>query len=53
MSLISVAKKAVGDMKKGSLSTVMLAISRLFKLKKVVAGDMLKGLMENDSLKKF
>ena len=39
--LISVAKKAVGDMNQGSLSPVMLAISRLFKFKKVVVGDML------------
>ena len=38
MFLVSVAKKAVGDMKKGSLSTMVLAISRLFKFKKVVIG---------------
>ena len=53
MSLVSVAKKAVDDMKKGSLSNVMLAISGLFKFKKVVVGDMLNQLMENDSLKNF
>ena len=41
MSLVIVAKKAVGDMKKDRLSTMMLAISRLFKFKKVVVGDML------------
>ena len=52
MFLVSVAKKAVGDMKKGSLSTMVLAISRLFKFEKVVVGDMLNQLMENDSLKK-
>ena len=50
--MVSVAKKAVGDMTKGSLSTMMLAISRLFKFKKVV-GDMLNQLMVNNSLKKF
>ena len=53
LSLVSVAKKAVGDTKKGSLSTMMLAISRLFKFKEVVVGDMLNHLMENDSLKMF
>ena len=53
MSLVSVAKKAVGDMKKGSLRTRMLVISKLFKFKKVVVGDMVNQLMENDSLKKF
>ena len=53
MFLVSVAKKAVGDAKKGSLSTMMLAISRLFKFKEVVVGDMLNHLMENDSLKMF
>ena len=41
MSLVSVAKKAVGDMKKGSLSTMMLMISRLFKFKNVVVDYML------------
>ena len=53
MSLVSVAKKAVGDMKKSSLSTLMLAIGRLFKFKKVVVGDTLNQLTENDSLNKF
>ena len=53
LSLVSVAKKAVGDMKKGNFSAMMLAISRLFKFEKVVVGDMLNQLMENDSLKKF
>ena len=52
LSLVSVAKKAVGDMKKSSLSTLMLAISRLFKFKRVFVGDVLNQLMENDSLKK-
>ena len=36
LSLVGVAKNAVGDMKKGRLSTVMLAIRRLFKFMKVV-----------------
>ena len=53
LSLVSVAKKAVGDRKKFSLSTMMLAITRLFNFKKVVIGDVLNQLMENDSLKKF
>ena len=53
MFLVSVAKKAVGDMKKGRLSTMMLATSRLFKFKKVVVGGILNQLMENDSLNKF
>ena len=39
--LVSVAKKAVGDMQKGRISTMMLAISRLFKFKKVVVGNTL------------
>ena len=52
MSLVSVAKKAVGDMKKSSLSTLMLAIGRLFKFKRVFVGDVLNQLMENDSPKK-
>ena len=50
--MVSAAKKAVGDMKKGNFSAMMLAISRLFKFEKVVVGDMLNQLMENDSLKK-
>ena len=53
MSLFSVVKRAVGDMKKGSLSTMMPVISRLLKLKEVIIGDMLDQLMENDSRKKF
>ena len=53
MSLVSVTKKAVGDRKKVSLSPKMLAISRLFKFKKVVVGDTLNQLTENDSLNKF
>ena len=32
---------------------MMLAISRLLKLKKVVVGDMLNQLTENESLKKI
>ena len=52
MSLVSVTKKAVGD-RKVSLSPKMLAISRLFKFKKVVVGDTLNQLTENDSLNKF
>ena len=40
-------------MKKGSLSTIMLAISRLFEFKEVVVGDMLNQLMDNGSLKMF
>ena len=53
MSLVSIAKKADGDLKKFSLGTMMLVISRLFNLKKVVVGDVLNQLMENDSLKRF
>ena len=53
LSLVSVAKKAVGDTKKGSLSPMMLAISWLIKFRKMVVGDMFNQLMENDSLKKF
>ena len=52
MSLVSVEKKAVGDMKQGSFSAMMLVISRLSKFK-VIVGDMLNLLMENDNLKKF
>ena len=48
LSLVSVAKKAVGDMKKSSLSVMALAISKLFKFK-VIVGDMLNQLMKNDS----
>ena len=33
LSVVSVAKKAVGDMTKGSLSTIVVAISRLFQFK--------------------
>ena len=47
--MVSAAKKAVGDMKKGNFSAMMLAISRLFKFEKVVVGDMLNQLMKNDS----
>ena len=53
MSLVSVAKIVVGDMKKGSFSTIILAISRLFKFKKVVVCDMLNQLTDNDFLEMF